>query len=266
MRRTRWRVGKWVSGGVVLGLSLAMLAPFLYMVAASLWGEPGVMALRWSHYPAALTALPFGRFFLNSALFAGCVVVGQVLTSAAAAYAFARLRFPGRDRVFLAFLSVLMIPAVVLLIPRFLIINALGWVDSYQGLIIAEIVSVWGIFLLRQFFQTIPRDLEDAARLDGAGEWTIFWRVMLPQTKPGLATLALLAFVGQWKSFLWPLIAAPSAGMNVTEVGLARFHELYAVDWPYQMAAAVTVMVPLAILFFVAQKYLIEAVRRSAQL
>jgi len=265
MRKRRWRVGKWVSGGVVLGLSLAMLGPFLYMVAASLWGEPGVMAPRWSNYPAALTALPFGRFFLNSALFAGCVVVGQVLTSAAAAYAFARLRFPGRDRVFLAFLSVLMIPAVVLLIPRFLIINALGWVDSYQGLIVTEIVSVWGIFLLRQFFQTIPRDLEDAARLDGAGEWTIFWRVMLPQTKPALATLALLAFVGQWKGFLWPLVAAPSAGMNVAEVGLARFHGLYG-NWPSQMAAAVTVIVPLAIVFFVAQKYLIEGVRRSAQL
>src|SRR2546425_10741337 len=192
MRKKRW-VGKWVSGGVVLGLSLAVVAPFLYTVAAALQGEPGVLPPQWSNYPAALTALPFGRFFLNSALFAGCVVVGQVLTSAAAAYAFARLRFPGRDRVFLAFLAVLMIPAVVLLIPRFLIIHALGWVDSYQGLIVTELVSVWGIFLLRQFFQTIPRDLEDAARLDGAGEWTIFWRVMLPQTKPALATLALLA-------------------------------------------------------------------------
>src|SRR5947207_3100973 len=242
MRRTRWRVGKWVSGGVVLGLSLAMLAPFLYMVAASLWGEPGVMALRWSHYPAALTALPFGRFFLNSALFAGCVVVGQVLTSAAAAYAFARLRFPGRDRVFLAFLSVLMVPAVVLLIPRFLIIHALGWVDSYQGLIVTEMVSVWGIFLLRQFFQTIPRDLEDAARLDGAGEWTIFWRVMLPLSKPALATLAVVAFVDQWRSFLWPLVATRSVEMSVVEVGLARFHGFNGTNWPYQMAAAVTVV------------------------
>src|SRR6266513_2581060 len=207
MRKKRWRVGKWVSGGVVLGLSLAMLVPFLYMVAASLWGKPGALAPRWSHYPAALTALPFDRFFLNSALLAACVVVGQVLTSAAAAYAFARLRFPGRDRVFLACLSVLMIPAVVLVIPRFLIIDALGWVDSYQGLIVTEIVSVWGIFLLRQFFLTLPRDLEDAARLDGAGEWTIFWRVVLPLSKPALATVAVFAFVDQWRNLLWPLVA-----------------------------------------------------------
>src|SRR2546425_545469 len=221
MRKKRW-VGKWVSGGVVLALSLAMVAPFLYMVAASLLGEPGVMTPRWSNYPAALTALPFGRFFLNSALFAGCIVVGQVLTSAAAAYAFARLRFPGRDRVFLAFLAVLMIPAVVLLIPRFLIIHALGWVDSYQGLIVTELVSVWGIFLLRQFFQTIPRDLEDAARLDGAGEWTIFRRGVLPLSKPALATLAVFAFVDQWKSFLWPLIVTRPTRMQVVEGGVGN--------------------------------------------
>src|SRR5213593_4289056 len=260
MRKKRW-VGKLVSGGVVLGLSLAMVAPFLYMVAASLQGEPGVLTPQWSNYPAALTALPFGRFFLNSALFAGCVVVGQVLTSAAAAYAFARLRFPGRDRVFLAFLSVLMIPAVVLVIPRFLIIHALGWVDSYQGLIVTELVSVWGIFLLRQFFQTIPRDLEDAARLDGAGEWTIFWRVVLPLSKPALATLAVFAFVDQWKSFLWPLIATRSTDMQVVEVGIANFHGQYYTNWPYQMAAAVTAVLPLLVLYFVAQKYFIRGIQ-----
>src|SRR2546428_13972667 len=259
MRKKRW-VGKWVSGGVVLGLSLAMVAPFLYMVAAALQGEPGVLTPQWSNYPAALTALPFGRFFLNSALFAGCVVVGQVLTSAAAAYAFARLRFPGRDRAFLAFLAVLMIPAVVLLIPRFLIIHALGWVDSYQGLIVTEIVSVWGIFLLRQFFLTIPRDLEDAARLDGAGEWTIFWRVMLPLSKPALATLAVVAFVDQWRSFLWPLVATRSVVMSDVEVDLARFPGYYGTNWPYQMAAAVTAVVPLAIGFFVAQEHFMNVI------
>src|SRR5256885_6683720 len=155
--------------------------------------------------------MPFGCLFINSAIFAGCVVVGQVLPSAAAAYAFARLRFPGRDRVFVAYLSVLMVPAVVLLIPRFLIINALGWVDTYAGLISTELVSVWGIFLLRQFFLTIPRDLEDAARLDGAGEWTGFWRVGLPLSKPALATLAVPAVVDQREGFLLPLISTRSA-------------------------------------------------------
>jgi len=259
-----------VGGGAVLLLALIMVAPFLYMVATSLKGEFEVLhsplallpaSPRWANYPEALTAMPFGHFFINSVIFAGGVVVGQVFTSAAAAYAFARLRFPGRDRVFLAFLSVLMAPALVLLIPRFLIIHALGWVDSYQGLIVTEIVSVWGIFLLRQFFQTIPRDLEDAARLDGAGEWTIFWRVMLPLSKPALATLAVVAFVDQWRSFLWPLVATHSVEMSVVEVGLARFHGLYGTNWPHQMAAAVTAVVPLLILFFVAQKYFIKGIQ-----
>src|SRR5437016_3782350 len=151
-------------------------------------------------------------------------------------------------------------PAVGVLIPRFLIINALGWVDTYAGLISTELVSVWGIFLLRQVFLTIPRDLEDAARLDGAGEWTIFWRVVLPLSKPALATVAVFAFANQWKSFLWPLIATRSTEMQVVEVGLATFHGLYYANWPYQMAVAVTAVAPLAALYFVAQRYFIRGI------
>src|SRR6266568_8287199 len=258
MHRRRRGVGRWVGGGVVLVLALTMLAPFLYMVASSLEGEGGV-----STYAAVLTALPFGRFYVNAVIFVGLVVVGQVLTSPAAAYAFARLRFPGRDRVFLACLSVLMIPAVVLVIPRFLIIDALGWVDSYQGLIVTEIVSVWGIFLLRQFFLTMPRELEDAARLDGAGEWTIFWRVALPLSKPALATLAVFAFVDQWKNFLWPLIVTRSTPLQVVEVGIASFHGLYYTNWPYQMAVALSAILPLVVLFFFAQRYFIQGIQLS---
>jgi len=259
----------WV--GVVL-LACTMVVPFLYMASTSLMDEfevlrypPAVLPAHptLANYPGALTALPFGRFFLNSAILATSVVIGQLLTSATAAYAFARLRFPGRDRVFLGFLSVLMVPAVVLLIPRFLIVNALGWVDSYAGLISTELVSVWGIFLLRQFFLTIPRELEDAARLDGAGEWTIFWRVALPLSKPALATLAVFAFVDQWKNFLWPLIVTRSTPMQVVEVGIASFHGLYYTNWPYQMAAALTAIIPLVVLFFVAQRYFIQGIQLS---
>lgn len=257
----------WV--GVVL-LAATMVIPFLYMASTSLMDEfealrypPAVLPAHptLANYPAALTALPFGRFFLNSAILAGCVVAGQLLTSATAAYAFARLRFPGRDRVFLVFLSVLMVPAIVLLIPRFLIVNALGWVDSYAGLISTELVSVWGIFLLRQFFLTIPRELEDAARLDGAGEWTIFWRVALPLSKPALATLAVFAFVDQWKNFLWPLIVTRSTPMQVVEVGIASFHGLYYTNWPYQMAAALAAALPLIVLFLFAQRYFIQGIQ-----
>src|SRR3989454_4381425 len=136
-----------------------------------------------------------------------------------AGYAFARLRFPGRERVLLGDLAALAVPGIVLLVPRFLIIGALGWVDTYQGLISTEVVSVTGVFLLRQFFRTLPRDLEDAARLEGAGEWTIFWRVLVPQARPALVTVAVLGFVEQWRSFLWPLVLTRAGAPEVLEVG-----------------------------------------------
>src|SRR5213083_2252721 len=259
-----------ISVVLVALVAAATIAPFLYMIVTALTDEFKVLRYPPPLLPArphpenfaiALTALPFGRFFLNTAIFAGCVVVGQVATSAMAAYAFARLRFPGRDRVFLLYLSVLLVPVAVLLVPRFLIINALGWVDTYAGLISTELVSVWGIFLLRQVFLTLPRDLEDAARLDGAGEWTIFWRVVLPLSKPALATVAVFAFANQWKSFLWPLIATRSTEMQVVEVGLATFHGLYYANWPYQMAAAVTAVIPPVALYFVAQRYFVRGIQ-----
>jgi multiple sugar transport system permease protein len=158
-------------------------------------------------------------------------------------------------------LSVIMVPGIVLLIPRFLIISALGWVDTFPGLISTELVSVWGIFLLRQFFQSVPRELEEAARLDGAGEWTIFTRIVLPLSGPALATLALFGFVDAWKNFQWPLIATRSMEMRTVEVGVAAFHSYYYSNWPYQMAAAVTALVPIFVIFFVAQRFFVRGIQ-----
>ncbi len=274
--RERWLVratretGRGVGLGLVILLGVIVVLPFLYMITTSLMDEfevlrtpPAVLPAhpRFANYSAALTALPFWRFFLNSGIVSLCVVAGQLATSATAAYAFARLRFPGRDRVFLLFLSVLMVPVVVLLIPRFLIVSALGWVDSYAGLISTELVTVWGIFLLRQFFLTLPRELEDAARLDGAGEWQVFWKVVLPLSKPALATVAVFGFVDQWKSFLWPLVVTRSVRMQVVEVGIASFHGVYGSNWPFQMAAAVTAVLPLAILLILAQRYFVRGIQ-----
>src|SRR2546427_1362290 len=222
-RHPQGRRHGWIAYTVALPLAVVMIAPFLYMVATALTSEPDSLRhLVPEHFGAALAALPFERFLLNSMIFSLAVVAGQVLTSTTAAYAFARLRFPGRDRVFLAYLCALMAPAIVLVIPRFLLIDALGWVDSYRGLISTDLVSVTGIFLLRQFFRTIPRDLEDAARLEGAGEWTIFWRVILPPSRPALATVAVLAFADQWRSFVWPLVATRSSGVQPLEGGIAN--------------------------------------------
>lgn len=260
----------WLWTAAVTLLGATMVLPFLYMVSTALMDDFQVLHYppplvpthpRFDNFPAALSALPFWHFFVNSGLVSLVAVAAQVLTSAMAAYAFARLRFPGRDRIFLLFLSVLMVPAVVLIIPRFLIVNALGWVDSYAGLFSTELVSVWGIFLLRQFFMTLPRELEDAARLDGAGDWLIFWRVVLPLSKPALATLAVFAFVDQWKNFLWPLVVTRSVRMQTIEIGIAAFHGIYYSNWPFQMAAAVAAVIPLVVVFFVAQRYFIRGIQ-----
>jgi ABC-type glycerol-3-phosphate transport system permease component len=261
------RAADWAGIGALV---FVMLLPFLWMLGTSLMDELSVFRFppplvpvppRPRNYLEAWNALPFARFYVNSLVFAAAVVLGQVSTSALAAYAFARLDFPGRDRLFVLVLSVLMIPAIVLLIPRFLLISAFGWVDTFPGLISTELVSVWGIFLLRQFFLSIPRELEDAARLDGAGSWTIFTRIILPLSRPALITLALFAFVDAWKNFLWPLIATRSMEMRTVEVGIASFHSYFYANWPYQMASAVTAIVPILIVFFAAQRYFVRGIQ-----
>jgi multiple sugar transport system permease protein len=262
--------GTWMTYGLAIALGISMLVPFLWMVSTSLMDEFDVYRFPplllppdpvWSNYPNALTSAPFARFFLNSAVMSLFIVIGHLFTAATAGYAFARLRFPGRDKVFILFLANLMVPVIVLLIPRFLLVSALGWVDTYMGLIVTELVSVWGIFLMRQYFLSIPRDLEDAARIDGANEWQVFWKVALPLAKPALATVALFSFVETWKSFLWPLIVTRSMAMRPVEVGIAAFHGVYISNWPYQMAAAVTAIVPILILFFFTQRYFVRGIQ-----
>lgn len=252
--------------------AVTMLVPFAWMVSTSLMGELEAYSYpprllpddpQWGNYVGALTARPFGRYFLNSFVFAIGVVVGQLVTAATAGYAFARLEFRGRDRLFLLVLATMMVPGIVVLIPRFLLVNAFGWVDTYAGLIGTELVSVWGIFLMRQYFRTIPPELEDAARMDGAGPWRIFWSVSLPLARPALATLGLFAFMEAWKSLLWPLIVTRADAMRTVEVGIASFHGLYVTNWPYQMAAAVTAVIPIVLLFAFTQRYFVQGIQMT---
>jgi len=251
-------------------LAALMLVPFLWMLSTALMEEFEVFQYpppltpatpRWSNFPNALTQLPFGRFFLNSGVLALFMVVGQTLTGALGGYAFARFRFAGGRAVFAAYLSALMVPLIVLLIPRFLLIDALGGVDTVAGLVSTEVVSVWGVFMMRQFFLSLPRDTEDAARIDGASEWTIFWRIAVPLARPALATLALFAFIDAWKSFLWPLVVTQSLEMRTVEVGIASFHGLYYANWPYQMAAAVTALVPVLVVFLATQRFFVRGIQ-----
>jgi multiple sugar transport system permease protein len=272
MTRSQRRTGGVLASAGLILLGLTMLAPFLWMISTSLMGELDVFrfpprffpsTLRWSNYPEAMSMQPFGRFFLNTAIVAGVAVGSQLLFCSMAAYAFARLRFLGRDRLFAVYLGTMMIPGIVTLIPSFLLINTLGWMNTYWALFAPSLSSVWGIFLLRQFFMTIPRDLEDAARVDGASEFHIFWRIILPLSRPALATLAIFSFMASWKDFLWPLIVTNRTEMRTVEVGIAGFNSLYATDWPHQMAAAVLVMLPVVIVFFFAQKYFVRGITMS---
>ena len=251
------------------GAGLLLLVPFLYMLGTSLQGGTdaplGVTAWlpadpQYGNFATALGALPFGMLFFNSAVMASAVVLGQVITAAAAAYAFARLSFPGRDRLFLAVLSLGLVPAVALAVSRFVLVNALGWVDHYAGLISTELVSIWGIFLLRQSFRAVPRHLEDAARLDGAGEWAIFWRVALPLARPAMAAFAVVAFADAWRNFLWPLVVTRSLNARVVDVGLAGFPTLAGPTWPVIMAAAAIVSLPLVVLALVAQRHFVRGI------
>lgn len=253
-----------------LALTLVMLVPFLWMLSTALMDEFEVFRYpppllpadpQWENFPEALTQLPFGRFFLNSGILAVCMVVGQTFTGALGGYAFARYRFPGKGAVFAAYLGALMIPGIVLLIPRFLLIDALGGVDTVAGLVSTEVVSVWGVFMMRQFFQTLPQETEDAARIDGASEWTVFWRIALPLARPALATLALFSFIDAWKSFLWPLVVTQSMEMRTVEVGIASFHGLYYANWPYQMAAAVTALAPVLVAFLASQRFFTRGIQ-----
>ena len=267
--RRRHRLG----AGAALLLAAVMLVPFLWMLSTALMGEFEVfrdpapiipVSPQWRNFPNALTQLPFARFFLNSGILAVCMVVGQTLTGALGGYAFARFRFVGRHVVFAAYLGALLIPGIVLLIPRFLIIDAMGGVDTVAGLVSTELVSVWGVFMMRQFFLTLPRHTEDAARVDGASEWTIFWRIALPLARPAMATLALFAFIDAWKAFLWPLVVTQSMDMHTVEVGIASFHGLYYANWPYQMAAAVTALVPVVVAVLASQRIFTRGIQLTA--
>jgi multiple sugar transport system permease protein len=249
--------------------ALLMLAPFLWMVSTSLMKEMDVFQYpprlwpadpQWANYPRALTFLPFGRFFLNSAIMAVGVVTAQLVSCSLAAYAFSRLRFAGREGVFGAYLATMMIPQIVTLLPVYLIVQSLGWLNTFWALILPFAHSVWGTFLLRQFFSSLPHELEESARLDGASEFTILVRIVLPLARPALATLAVFAFLSTWQAFLWPLLATDRMAMRPVEVGVAMFQSLYSRNWPYQMAAAVTAMVPVLLLFALAQRQFMRGI------
>jgi multiple sugar transport system permease protein len=237
------------------------------VVDASVRQVPGVSLkpfkkffVRFRNYIDAWKAVPFPRFYMNSIIVAFCVTFGQVLTSSLAAFAFARLEFPGRDKIFLAYLATMMIPGQVTMIPVFILLKKLGWIDTYQALILPGLFSAYGTFLLRQFFLTIPKDLEDAAVIDGCGKIRIWWTIIIPLSKAALATLVTFIFMGTWNDFMWPLIVTNSMSMKTLPVGLASFQGLYTTDWTLLMAASMIVLIPVLVLYIFNQRFFTEGI------
>lgn len=255
----------------MVGTSMAL--PFLWMISTSFKSEhevfmPGFHLIpgkvRWDNYHKVTHQIPFGDYYWNSVIVSCSVTLGQVLTSAMAAFAFARLKFPGRDRIFLLYLATLMVPGAVLMIPNFILLSHLRLVDTYGGLIIPSMFSAYGTFLLRQFFLTIPRDLEDAARIDGCGYWGIFQNIAIPLSLPGIATLAIFTFLGSWQSFFWPLIITYSEELKTLPVGLSFFNRLYGTQYTLLMAGSTMMLVPIVVVFLFGQRYFISGIRLGA--
>lgn len=255
---------------VLSAVGISMLVPFGWMVVASLRDKTEFFTqasrlfpsgVHWENYIRAWTTVPFGAFFKNSVIVAVCVTLGQLLTSSLAAYAFSRMRFRGREALFIAYLSTMMVPTQVTMIPLFIMMVKLKWVDSYLALIVPFLASAYGCFLLRQFFLTIPQELEDAARIDGCGHWSTYWRIILPLSKPALSAFGVIAFLGSWNSFIWPLIVINRPTMKTIPIGLQSLQGFYGdANWAVLMAGAVIAALPMLVLFFLAQKQFIEGI------
>jgi multiple sugar transport system permease protein len=264
--RPVWRA---LSYTLLLVLSLTMLVPFLWMLSTSLKADQYVLTmppqliprpLTWTSYERLFDLFPMGRMFFNSLLVAVVTTLGQILTGSMAAYAFARMRFRGSNLLFLLYLATLMIPSQVTITPLFILMRYLGWINTYPSLIAPGIFTAFGTFLLRQFFLTIPRDLEDAAFIDGASHWTVYSRVILPLSKPALATLAVFAFMSSWNAYLWPLFVVNDPAMMTLPVGLATLHGRWLTQWNLVMAGAVITVLPMLVVYLLAQNYFVRGV------
>lgn len=249
-----------------------MLLPFFWMVTTSFKVESEVLRMpprwipqnwQWINYIKAWNVAPFGRYFFNSFFMAITTTIGEVITTILAAYAFAKMHFFGKNTIFAVLLGTLMIPGQMLLIPNYVTITRLGWFDRYEALIVPWLASVFGIFLLRQFFRSIPDELREASRIDGCSRFRFLWQIVVPLSKPAIMTVALLKFLGSWNAFLWVLIMTNSDKMRTIPVGLTLFSSEVGTAYEQLMAASVLAIIPVLILFFFTQKQFIQGVART---
>jgi len=259
-------------GGMVAFAAL-FLFPFFWMLSTALRRDAEVFVqpprllpptVVWSNFVEAWLYLPFGTFFMNSMIVSAAVTAITLVVSSLAAYAFSRLRWVGRDSVFVVYLATLMVPQAVIVIPLFLMMSAFGWIDSYLGLIVPMAFSSFGTFLLRQFFLTIPQELEEAALMDGASHLRILITIFVPLAKPALGLLALFTFTGQWNAFLWPLIVVNGPEHATLPLGLTLFQGQQGTQWNYMMAGATISMVPGLLLTILMHRYIFKGIAIGA--
>ena len=271
-RLTRQRFSAAPVHVVLMTFAVVMATPFAWMILTSLKTfietvqvPPTLLpeVWRWENYLRVLEVTNFPIYYLNTIVMTVGRTVGQLLLCSLAAFAFARLSFPFRNTIFILFLSVLMVPIQAVLIPGFVLMRTLGWLDTFYALIVPGMFSAFGTFLLRQFFLTIPRELDDAARIDGASYFGIYWRIYLPLSIPALVALTIFTVLASWNDFLWPLVMTSSEEMRVLSVGLATFRGQHATDFPLLMAGSLMATAPMILLFLLLQRYFIAGIASS---
>lgn len=257
---------------VMVVIAIIMILPFLWMLSSSLKEVYDVfkVPIVWvpnppvfRNYVEIFQQQPLAMFIVNSFKITLFVLVGQVILCSMTAYAFARIQFPGRKPLFLTYISTLMIPSQVIILPTYLLLNVIGWLDTHLALMIPGLFSVYGVFLMRQFFLTVPKELEEAAEIDGCSTPMTFWRIMLPQVKPALATLSVFSFMGVWNDFLAPLIYLTTPEKFTLTLGLSFFRGTYATQWNYVMAGSVISVLPIMVIYIFAQRYFVEGISMS---
>lgn len=266
--KKRWRTV--IIAYIILGFgAFAMLIPYWWMVAASFEDYEQIMSFppkfvpsppTFDNYRELFESYNFGRILLNTFIVTMSIVLGQLVLCSMAAYAFARLDFPGKDIIFTLYLAVLMIPGVILLISKYLVVKHLGWLDTMWAIVVPELFSAFGTFFLRQYFTTIPIELDEAAIIDGASPWQILTKIIIPLAVPALSAYGIIAFLFGWNMFLWPLVVIMSEDKYVLSIALATLQSAYDTNWSVIMAGSVIASIPTLIVFLLGQKYFIKGI------
>ncbi|MEK3721773.1 carbohydrate ABC transporter permease [Paenibacillus sp. FSL H8-0034] len=258
---------------IIITVSLSMIAPFIWMLSASVKSEAEVFSypiqwipgiFYWSNYEKVWLKLPFFTYYLNTIKIAVSTTILQVITCSLAAYAFSKVRFPERDKLFFLYIATMMIPFQVMMIPQFMLMKQLGLMDSHWALILLGAFSPFGVFLFRQFFISVPEELSEAARIDGLSEFGIYLRIIMPLMRPAIASLTIFTFMHAWNDFLGPLIYINSDHLFTLQLGMQHFQSEHATEYGPLMAAAVSAIVPTILIYFFAQDHFVEGITAGA--